>query len=47
MIGKEQGALKSGRGCVDQIFILKQRSEKMKEWQETLFGFHGFATRVW
>ena len=27
----EQGGFRSGRGCVDQIFILKQNSEKARE----------------
>ena len=31
LIGEEQGAFRSGRVCVDQIFMLKQMSEKMKE----------------
>ena len=30
LIGEEQGAFRSGRGCVDQIFTLKQMSEKMR-----------------
>ena len=40
MIGEEQCAFRSGRGCVDQIFTLKQMSEKMKEKNKKLFlGF--------
>ena len=34
LIGKEQGAFRSGRGCVDQIFTLKQMIEKMREEEE-------------
>ena len=40
MIGEEQGAFRSGRGCVDQIFTLKQMSEKMREKKKSLYlGF--------
>ena len=40
MIGEEQCAFRSGRGCPDQIFTLKQMSEKMKEKNKKLFlGF--------
>ena len=47
MIGEEQGAFRSGRGCVYQIFTLKQMSEKMREKkEESVFGFYGFAAGV-
>ena len=31
LIGDEQGVFRAGRGCLDQIFILKQIDEKAKE----------------
>ena len=31
LIDDEQGGFRSGRGCVDQIFTLKQISEKARE----------------
>ena len=31
LIGEEQGAFRSGRGCVDQNFTLKQMIWKMRE----------------
>ena len=47
LIGEEQGAFRSGRGCVDQIFTLKQMSDKMREKkEESVFGFYGFAAGV-
>ena len=40
LIGEEQGAFRSSRGCVDQIFILKQMIEKIRERKNKLyFGF--------
>jgi hypothetical protein len=40
LIGEEQGAFRSGRGCVDQIFTLKQMIEKMREKKNKLYlGF--------
>ena len=40
LIGEEQGAFRSGRGCVDQIFTLKQMSEKMRGKKKKLYlGF--------
>jgi hypothetical protein len=37
LIGEEQGAFRSGRGCIDQIFTLKQMSEKMKGKKKKLY----------
>jgi hypothetical protein len=40
LIGEEQGAFRSGRGCIDQIFTLKQMTEKVKEKKKKLYlGF--------
>ena len=37
LIGEEQGAFRSGRGCTDQIFTLKQMCEKMEEKKKNLY----------
>jgi hypothetical protein len=37
LIGEEQCAFRSGRGCIDQIFTLKQMSEKMKGKKKKLY----------
>src|SRR5678815_3305278 len=43
LIGEEQGAFRSSRGCVDQIFTLKQMIEKMREKKNKLYlGFMDF-----
>ena len=40
LIGEEHGTFRSGRGCVDQIFTLKQMSEKMRGKKNKLYlGF--------
>ena len=40
LIGEEQGAFRSGRGCVDHIFTLKQMIEEMREKKNELYlGF--------
>src|SRR5678815_1650706 len=40
LISEEQGAFRSGRGCVDQIFTLKQMIENMREKKNKLYlGF--------
>ena len=39
LIGEEQGVFWSGKGCVDQIFTLKQMSEKMREKKNLYLGF--------
>ena len=31
LIDDEQGGFRAGRGCVDQIFTLNQRGEKVRE----------------
>ena len=36
----EQGGLRAWKGCVDQIFILKQISEKAQEKKHNLCGFY-------
>src|SRR5678815_366251 len=40
LIGEEQGALRSGRGCMDQIFTLKHMIEKMREKNKLLSLIH-------
>ena len=37
LIGEEQGSFRHGRGCVDQIFSLRQISEKMCEKERPLY----------
>ena len=37
MIGEEQCGFRSGRGCVDQVFVMKQMSEKLVDKNESLY----------
>ena len=37
MIGEEQCGFRSGRGCVDQVFVMKQMSEKFCRKKKSLF----------
>ena len=46
MIGDEQNALRSGKGCVDKIFTLKQMCIKMKKEEKIVSLFYGFETGV-
>ena len=40
LIGDEQGGFRAGRGCVDQIFTLKQIGEKAREKKRRVYvGF--------
>ena len=41
MENDEQGGLRAGRGCVDQIFTLKQIGEEAQEKKCNLCGFYG------
>ena len=41
LIGDVQGGFRAGRGCVDQIFTLKQIAEKAKEKKCSVCGFYG------
>ena len=36
----EQGSFRAGRGCVDQIFILKKIGEKAREKKHGVCGFY-------
>ena len=36
-VAKEQGGFRSGRGCVDHIFVLKQVVEKDRERKKNLY----------
>ena len=38
MIGEEQCGFRSGRGCVDQVFVMKQLSEKMVDKKKSLYA---------
>ena len=35
-VAKEQGGFRSGRGCIDQIFVLKQWIKKYREKRKEL-----------
>ena len=37
MTGEEQCGFRSGRGCVDQVFVMKQMSEKFCGKNKSLF----------
>ena len=37
LIDDEQGVLRAGRGCVDQIFTLKQKGEKPREKKRRMY----------
>ena len=37
MNDEEQGGFRAGRGCVDQIFTLKQKGEKAREKKRTVY----------
>ena len=41
VIDDEQGGFKTGKGCVDQIFTLKQITEKAREKKCSVCGFYG------
>ena len=38
MIGEEQCVFRSDRGCVDQVFVMKQMSEKFCRKNKSLFA---------
>ena len=46
LIDDEQGSFKAGRGCLDQIFTLKQIGEKAREKKRSVCGFYRFAEGV-
>ena len=35
-VAEEQGGFRSGRGCIDQLFVLKQLAEKYREIRKEL-----------
>ena len=42
MMNDEQGGFRKGRGCVDQIFAIKQICEKARmKTEKSVCGFHG------
>ena len=41
LIDDKQGGFTAGRGCVDQIFIIKQIGEKAQEKKRSVCGFYG------
>ena len=46
LIDDEQGGFRAGRGCVDQIFTLKQIGEKAREKKRSVCGFHKFGEGI-
>ena len=46
MIDVEQGSFRAGRGCVDQMFTLKQIGEKAHERKLCVYGFYRFGEDV-
>ena len=46
LIDDEQGGFRTGRGCVDQIFILKQIGEKEQEKKLGICGFYRFGEGI-
>ena len=43
LIYDEQGGFREGRGCIDQIFTLKQIGEKVREKKCSVCGFYRFG----
>ena len=41
LIDGVQGGFRAGRGCVDQIFTLKQIGEKARDKKCSVCGFYG------
>ena len=46
LINDEEGGVRAGRVCVDQIFTLKQLSEKAREKKHSVYGFHRFGESI-
>ena len=47
LIDNEQGSFREGRGCVDQIFKLKQIGEKAREKKRKVYvGFIAFSVNM-
>ena len=46
LIDDEQGGFREGRGCVDQIFILKQIGEKAQKKKCSVCGFYRFREGI-
>ena len=42
----EQGGFRAGRGCVDQIFTLKQIDEEAQEKMWRVCGFYGLGESI-
>ena len=40
MIGEEQCGFRSGKGCLDQVFVIKQMSEKFVDKSKCLYVAH-------
>ena len=46
LINDEQGGFRAGRGCVDQIFTLKQIGEKFTREKYSVSGFYGLGEAI-
>ena len=46
LIEDEQRGFRARRGCVDQIFTLKQIGEKAREKKQSVCGFHRFGEGI-
>ena len=42
----ERGGFRAGRGCVDQMFTMKQIGEKSREKKRSGCGFHRFGEGI-
>ena len=44
-IGEEQCGFRQGRGCMDQVFAVRQVCEKYlaRKWERCILGFYGFG----
>ena len=43
LIDDKQGGFREGKGCVDKIFILKQKVRKHKKKKGSVCGFYRFG----
>ena len=46
LINDERGGFRAGRGCVDQMFTLKQIGEKEREKKRSGCRFHRFGEGI-
>ena len=46
LIDDKQGGFREGRGCIDQIFILKHIGKKAQEKMQSICGFYRFGEGI-